>query len=81
MDFVIGNGQGFEEKDVILAIQQLDPESKVQVAGVITDDLVMRIDKGKSEAASVDEKEDGLVDESNLKEIMQHIVEAISNKG
>jgi len=81
MDFVIGNGQGFEEKDVILAILQLDLESKVQVVEVIVNDLVGMIDKGDSALASADDKEVGVFAEISLKEIMQSIVKAISNKG
>ena len=81
MDFVIGNGNGFEEKDVIAAIQKLDCESKVKIAEVIARDLVALIDKGTNALATEEDKEDCIVAERSLKEIMQTIVSLISNKG
>lgn len=69
MEFIIGNGLMFEEKDVIVAIQKLDFESKVTIVHEIWKDLHGMIEKSKSGLANMNDLKMGKLAMLALKDI------------
>jgi hypothetical protein len=73
MDFVIGNGLAFEDKDVFNAIYKLNLDSKALIVDEIVKDLLGIVKKSQSGLANISDVNNGRLAMMTLKTIRENI--------